>query len=97
MIEQTLRQQGYSDENIKKIMAIMADKEAYDYALKTGNAEGAYAMIENKEKKENHNLMEFFSSFSKEVPEDAKSLSIALTKFSRWVQSQTDKNQEKEA
>lgn len=92
MIEQTLKQQGYSDDNIRKIKAIMADKEAYEYALKTGNAEGAYAMIENKEKKEDHNLMEFFSSFSKEVPEDARSLSIALTKFSRWVQSQTDKN-----
>lgn len=90
-IEQLWRSQGHSDENIAKMKAVMNHPEALKHATNTGNFEQAYAMTLPKEKEQNHNLMEFFSSFASEMPEDAKSLSVALTKFSRWVQSQTDK------
>lgn len=92
MVEQYLKERGYTDENIGKIMAVLNDKDAYQYALSTGDVQGAYDKLMNKEKPEVHNLNDWFSSFSKEVPEDAKSLSIALTKFARFVQSELDKN-----
>lgn len=95
--EQILRMQGWSDENIAKLKAISSNKEAYDYAMRTQDLNGAYNMVQPKEKEQKHNLLDFFSSFSDAEPESAKELSIQLTKFSRWVQSQTDKNQEKEA
>lgn len=91
MIEQTLKQRGYTDDNIGKIMAVLNDKEAYEYAMRTGNVQGAYELVEKKGKPEVHNLNDWFSSFSGEAHEDAKALSIALTKFSRWVQSEVDK------
>lgn len=90
-IEQLWRAHGISEQNIAKMKIIMDHPEALKHATDTGNFEQAYAMTFPKEKEQNHNLMEFFSSFANEMPEDAKSLSVALTKFSRWVQSQTDK------
>lgn len=89
--EQVLKMQGWSDENIAKLKAITNNPEAYQYALKTNDLNGAYEMCKPKEKEPQHNLLEFFSSFSDEHHEDAKSLSIALTKFARWVQSEVDK------
>lgn len=89
--EQILKMQGWSDENINKLKAIKDNPEASNYASKTGDLEGAFKMTQPKEKLESHNLMDFFSSFANELPDDAKSLSIALSKFSRYVQSETDK------
>lgn len=89
--EQILKMQGWTDENIAKLQAITGNQEAYQYAMRTKDLNGAYEMTKPKEKEEKHNLLEFFSSFSDEHHEDAKSLSIALTKFARWVQSETDK------
>lgn len=89
--EQVLKMQGWSDENIGKLREIANHPEAYQYALKTNDLNGAYEMCKPKEKEPQHNLLEFFSSFSNEHHEDAKSLSIALTKFSRFVQSEVDK------
>lgn len=83
--------QGWSDENITKLKEIANNPEAYQYALKTNDLNGAYEMCKPKEEEPQHNLLEFFSSFSNEHHEDAKSLSIALTKFSRFVQSEVDK------
>lgn len=90
--EQTLKMQGWSDENIGKLKVILNHPEAYQHALKTNDLNAAYDIAKPKEKEPQHNLLDFFSSFSNEHHEDAKSLSIALTKFSRWVQSQTDKS-----
>lgn len=94
--EQLLKQQGWSDDSIQKFKTISSNPEAYQHALKTGDLQGAFDMCQPKaeEKLESHNLVDFFGSFANELPEDAKSLSIALSKFSRWVQSQTDKNKE---
>lgn len=64
--------------------AVMLDKDFI--------ANKAYDMTQPKEKEPQHNLLDFFSSFNDEHHEDAKSLSIALTKFARWVQSQSDKS-----
>ena len=90
--EQLLKMQGWSDENIAKLQAISNNQEAYQYAMRTNDLVGAYEMTKPKEKEQQHNLLEFFSSFSEENHEDAKSLSIALTKFARYVQSSIDKN-----
>ena len=90
--EQILRMQGWSDENIEKLRVIANNQEAYQYALRTNDLTGAYKMTQPKEKEPSHNLMEFFSSFSTDEPESAKELSIVLTKFARWVQSEVDKN-----
>lgn len=90
--EDILRQQGWSDENIKKLIAIASNPEANQHAMRTGDINAAYQMTLPKEKDEGHTLVEFFSSFAKDMPEDAKSLSISLAKFSRYVQSQCDKN-----
>jgi len=90
--EQILRMQGWSEENIEKLRIIASNPEAYQYALRTNDLTGAYNMVVPKEKEQNHNLMEFFGSFSDEQPESAKELSIQLTKFARWVQSEVDKN-----
>lgn len=90
-IEQLWRSQGISDENIVKMKVVMNNPDALKHAIETKDFESAYAMTQPKEKEQNHNLMEFFSSFASEMPEDAKSISVSLTKFARWVQSQTDK------
>lgn len=90
MLEQILKQQGYSDDNIAKIKVVMANQEAYQYAMNTGNFEAAYAMAVGEEKP-SLTLDEWFSSFLKEKPEDAEALSSGLTKFARYVQSMTDK------
>lgn len=94
--EQILRQQGWSEDRIQKLKVISLNQEAHQYAMSTGDLDGAYKMCQPKaeEKLESHNLVDFFGSFAKELPDDAKSLSVALSKFSRWVQSQTDKNKE---
>lgn len=89
--EQLLKMQGWSDENIAKLKVIVSNPEAYQYALKTGDLNAAFAMCQKKEKEPQHNLLEFFSSFSDAEPESAKELSIALTKFARYVQSEVDK------
>lgn len=89
--EQILKQQGWSDENIAKLHAISSNPQAYQHAMQTGDINSAYQMTLPKEKGPQHNLLEFFSSFTKDEPDDAKSLSIALTKFARYVQSQCDK------
>lgn len=94
--EQLLRQQGWTEENIEKLRVISNNPDAQQYALKTGDLKTAYEMASPKEKLEVHNLNEWFSSWAKESPEDSKSLSVALTKFSRFVQSETDKNQKKD-
>lgn len=90
MLEQILKQQGYSDDNIAKIKVVMSNQEAYQYAMTTGNFEAAYSMAIGKEKP-SLTLDEWFSSFLKERPEDAEALSNGLTKFARYVQSMTDK------
>lgn len=91
MLEQTLRQQGYSDENIARIKVVMADQEAYQYAMNTGNFEAAYKMATDKVKPV-ISLDDWFSSFLKDKPEDAEALSVGLTKFARYVQSNVDKS-----
>lgn len=96
MIEQTLKQRGYSDSDIAKINAVMMNPQAYQHALQTGNFEAAYAMTQPKEKSETYNLSEWFSSFCEKQPEDARGLSIAMSKFSRWIQSETDKKKPSE-
>lgn len=85
-----LRILGCSDQHIAKAKAILDNPDAHAYAMRTGDFEGAYLMTLPKEKSE-IDLNEWFSSFTTEMPEDAKSLSIALTKFSRFVQSEVDK------
>lgn len=89
--EQILKNQGWSDENIAKLQAISSNPQAYNHAMQTGDINTAYQMTLQKEKPEVHNLNEWFGSFCKEDPDNAKSLSIALTKFARYVQSQCDK------
>ena len=89
--EQILKMQGWTDENIAKLQAISSNPEAYQYAMRTNDLNGAYDMCKPKEKEPEHNLLEFFSSFSDTHHEDAQSLSIALTKFARHVQSEVDK------
>lgn len=91
--EQFLRQQGWSESDIEKLRVISTNPQAHQYALKTSDLNGAYNMCQPKaeEKPQLHNLNEWFSSFAGEFPEDAKSLSINLSKFARFVQSQTDK------
>ncbi|MEG1695602.1 MAG: hypothetical protein RR282_00735 [Acinetobacter sp.] len=91
MIEQTLKQRGYSDSDIAKINAVMSNPQAYQHAVLTSDFDAAYAMTLPKEKSETYNLSEWFSSFVEKMPEDAKSLSIAMSKFARWIQSETDK------
>ena len=90
MIEQVLKQQGYSDENIAKIKVVMSNQEAYQYAMSTGNFEAAYNMAVGGEKPP-ISLDKWFSSFLQDSPEDAAALSTGLTKFARFVQSMTDK------
>lgn len=90
-IEQTWRAQGYSDADIAKMSAVMNHPEACKHALETRNFDEAYQMTLPAEKEPQHNLLAFFSSFSEDCPDDAKSLSIALTKFARFVQSEVDK------
>lgn len=69
---------------------IASNPEAQEYALKTSDLDGAFQMCQPKEKSE-VNLNEWFSSFVESQPEDAKSLSIAMTKFARFIQSSVDK------
>lgn len=92
MLEQTLRSKGYDDESIAKIKLVMANPEATQYAMSTGNFDAAYEMVKPKEKLEAINLDYWFSSFNKDNPVDAKELSTQLTKFARYVQSATDKS-----
>lgn len=94
MSDDILKQHGFSEIEIAKINAVMGNQEAYQVAVSTGDFDRAYRMTQPKEKEQNHNLMEFFSSFSKDNPESAKELSIQLTKFARWVQSQTSKTKD---
>ena len=93
-IEQTWKAQGYNDADIAKMSAVMSHPEACKYALETRDFEKAYQMTLPKEES-SINLNEWFGSFIESQPDDAKSLSIALTKFSRFVQSQVDKSSEK--
>jgi hypothetical protein len=69
----------------------MADPEAYQLAMRTGNFESAYKLATDKVKPV-ISLDEWFSSFLKDSPEDAESLSKGLTKFARYVQSHVDKS-----
>lgn len=92
-LSNTLKRQGYSDDNIQKINDVMCHPQAYKYAMSTGNFESAYAMVEAERKPQEHDLNEWFSQFAKSVPNDAKDLSVSLTKFARFVQSSVDKNQ----
>lgn len=96
MSDLLLKQQGFSDSDIAKINTVMKHPQAYQHALQTGNFEEAYAMTQPKEKSEPYNLSEWFSSFCDKQPEDARSLSIAMSKFSRWIQSETDKKKPSE-
>lgn len=90
LIEQAWRSQGYSESDIQKMLAVMNHPEAHKHALETKDFNAAYAMtLPKEESKIDLNL--WFSSFTEAQPEDAKSLSIALTKFSRYVQSEVDK------
>ena len=90
MLEQTLREQQYSEEEIQKIKAVMSDPEAYQYAMQTRNFVAAYQMVLDKEKP-TVSLDSWFSSFVRDKPEDAKALSVSLTKFARYVQSSVSK------
>ena len=92
MLEQSLRQHKYSDEEIQKIKAVMSDPEAYQYAMQTGNFVAAYQMVLDKEKPTvSVSLDSWFSSFVRDKPEDAEALSVGLTKFARYVQSSVSK------
>lgn len=88
--EQLLKMQGWTDENIMRLKAIVGNPEAHQYAMKTNDLNGAFAMTQKKEES-GINLNEWFGSFSDAQHEDAKSLSIALTKFARFIQSEVDK------
>ena len=84
--EQLLKAQGWTDENISKLKAITNNREAYEYAMKTNDIEGAFKMTQTKE----INLNDWFQSFVSERPSDAETLSIALTEFSEYVRSKTE-------
>lgn len=90
LILQTWKAQGYSDDDIQKMSAVLNHPEAMNHAKNTGDFQAAYAMTLPKEEPK-VNLNEWFSSFATELPDDAKSLSIALTKFARFIQSEVDK------
>lgn len=89
--EQILKAQGWTDEGIKKLRVILANPEAYQYALKTSDIEGAYKMTLPKEKDQSLDLVNFFKSYVSEYPEDAQKLSSALSEFSTFVQLEVDK------
>lgn len=93
-IEQTWKAQGYNDADIAKMSAVMNHPDACKYALETRDFEKAYQMTLPKEESQ-INLNTWFSSFIDSEPDDAKSLSIALTKFARFIQSQVDKSSDK--
>lgn len=89
--EQILKMQGWSDANIAKLQSIMTNAEAYQYAMKTSDLEGAYKMTLPKEKDPSHDLVNFFKSYVAEFPDDAKNLSTALSEFATFVQLESDK------
>lgn len=89
-LKQVLIAQGYSDENIQKINDVLIHPEAYRHAMRTGDFEKAYGMTQQDSKP--FILSEWFSEFCKANPKDADELSKYLFKFSRWTQSQVDKN-----
>lgn len=91
-IEQTWKVQGYSDTDIAKMSAVMNHPLACEHAIKTRDFETAYKMTLPIEKEPQRTMLEFFSSFCEVHPDDSKSLSIALTKFARFVQSEVDKD-----
>jgi hypothetical protein len=89
-IEQTLRSQGCTEEQIAQAKVIIKNPDAYAYAMRTLDFAGAYEMCKPKEESQ-IDLNEWFGLFVEAHPEDAKSLSIGLTKFARFVQSSVDK------
>lgn len=91
-IEQTLKAQGCTEQQIEMAKIVGRNPEAYSYAMRTGDMAGAYAMCQPKKEESAIDLNKWFSSFSEAQHEDAKSLSIALTKFARFIQSEVDKN-----
>lgn len=95
-ITQMLAAQNYKPEEITMIVAVMNNPVAYQHAMTTGNFKAAYEMTlpvaEEKPEDLSIDLNTWFSSFAKEMPEDASALSASLTKFARYVQSVTDKS-----
>lgn len=89
-IEATLKAQGITDEQIAMAKVVASNPEAQNYAMRTGDFAGAYAMCQPKEESK-IDLNSWFGSFVDAQPEDAKSLSIGLTKFARFIQSEVDK------
>ena len=87
--EQLLKAQGWTDENINKLKAVVNNPEAYQYAMKTSDLNGAFKMTQTKE----INLNDWFQSFVSDRPSDAETLSIALTEFSEYVRSKVESPQ----
>ena len=89
--EQLLRLQGWSDERINKLKAVALHQDASQHLRQTGDLDGAYNLTLPKKKPEVDTLSELIESFAQERPNDAESLSIALTEFAEFVQSKVEK------
>lgn len=79
---------SYSDEQIQKLQAIASNPQALQHAQTTGDFNTAYEMTQPK--KQEITLDHWFSEFTKEKPNEAETLSIALTEFSDFVRSKID-------
>lgn len=88
--EQILKRQGWSDEDIGKLKAISLHADAYQHLANTKDLDGAYKLTLPKQRPTTETLGELLESFAKERPNDAESLSIALTEFSEFVQKSLD-------
>lgn len=76
--EQILKMQGWTDENIERLKAVLNNPKASAYAHKTGDFNKAYEMTKPS-------INDWFESFLVEHKSDAETLSIALTEFAEFV------------